>query len=65
MPYHIRAGSVRATAANERQALEMLQKLSGSDREEVTITDLFGGEMDIAKMEERVSTQSAQEGLAA
>jgi hypothetical protein len=63
MPYHIRAGSVRATVANEWQALELHRKLSGSDRDEVLITDIFGGEIDAAKLEARASAQKALEPL--
>jgi hypothetical protein len=57
MPYHIRAGSIRAIASDERQALELHRRLSGLDREEVSITDIFGGEIDAAKLEARASTQ--------
>jgi hypothetical protein len=57
MPYHIRAGSIRAIVADERRALELHRRLSGSDREEVSITDIFGGEIDAAKLEERASAR--------
>jgi hypothetical protein len=58
MPYHIRAGSVRAIVADERQALELHRRLSGgSNREEVSITDIFGGEIDAAKLEEHASAR--------
>jgi hypothetical protein len=57
LPYHIRAGSVTAIVATEQQALELLRRLSGPDREEVSITDIFGGEIDAAKLEARASDQ--------
>ena len=57
MPYHIRAGSIRAIVANEREALELLRRLTDSDREEVSITDIFGGEIDVAKLQDPASPQ--------
>jgi hypothetical protein len=58
MPYNIRAGSVTAIVATEQQALELLRRLSGPDREGVSITDIFGGEIDAA-LEERASDHKA------
>ena len=51
MPYRIRAGSVTAVVVTEQQVVDLLQKLSGSDREQASVTDIFGGEIDVAKLE--------------
>jgi hypothetical protein len=43
--------------------LELHRKLSGSDRDEVLITDIFGGEIDAAKLEARARGSDRDEVL--
>ena len=53
MPYQVRAGSVTAVAANEKQALEMLRRF-GAGHEKAPIRDIFGSEVDVATWESRL-----------
>jgi hypothetical protein len=48
MPFRIKAGPITAIAANEREAVELLRKIAGPDREQVSIMDIFGDELDPA-----------------
>jgi hypothetical protein len=54
MPYQVKAGSITAIVANEKQALEMLRRMAASGQEEVFIRDIFGAEIDIATLESRL-----------
>ena len=54
MPYQIRAGSFTAIAANEEQALEMLRRMAASGKDEISIRDVFGVEIDAATLESRL-----------
>jgi hypothetical protein len=54
MPYQVRAGSVTAIVANEKQALEMLRKMVASGKDEISIRDIFGSEIDVATLESRL-----------
>ena len=54
MPYRVRAGSITAIVANEKQALEMLRRMAVSGREEISIRDIFGAEIDVAALEARL-----------
>lgn len=46
MPFQIKAGAITAIVANETEAVELLRKISGPDRERVSIMDIFGDEID-------------------
>ena len=54
MPYRVRAGSITAIVANEKQALEMLRRMAVSGREAISIRDIFGAEIDVATLEARL-----------
>jgi len=54
MPYQVKAGSITAIVANEEQALEMLRRMTASGKEEVSIRDIFGAEIDAATLESRL-----------
>jgi hypothetical protein len=54
MPYQVKAGSVTAIVANEKQALEMLRRMSASGQEEISIRDIFGSEIDVATLRSRL-----------
>jgi hypothetical protein len=54
MPYQVKAGSVAAIVANEKQALEMLQRL-GVDRGEVSIGDVFGEVVNVATLRSQIN----------
>jgi hypothetical protein len=62
MPYQVRAGSVIAIVANEKQALELLRRMAVSDKAEISIKDIFGGGIDVATLESRL-TDSEQNAL--
>ena len=51
MPYRVKAGSITAIVSDEKQALAMLRRLAASGREEISITDIFGVEIDVATLE--------------
>jgi len=55
MPYQVKAGSIIAIVANEKQALEILRKLAGPDQGEISIRDIFGSEIDVATLQSRVT----------
>jgi hypothetical protein len=59
MPYQVRAGSVTAIAADEKQALEMLRRF-GSGNQEASIRDIFGSEVDIASLKSRAGATGNQ-----
>jgi hypothetical protein len=54
MPYQVRAGSVTAIVANEKQALEMLRKMVASGKDAISIRDIFGSQIDVATLESRL-----------
>jgi hypothetical protein len=55
MPYQVKAGSVTAVVANEKQALEMLRRMVTSGKQEVSITDILGDQIDAATLETRLN----------
>jgi hypothetical protein len=55
MPFQVKAGSITAIVANEKQALEMVRRLAGSNRGQVSIRDIFGDEIDLATLETRLA----------
>jgi hypothetical protein len=57
MPYQVRAGSVTAVVANEKQALDMLRRLAES-RTGASVRDVFGSEVDVAILESRANGPS-------
>jgi hypothetical protein len=63
MPYQVKAGSVAAIVANEKQALEMLQRL-GVDRGEVSIGDVFGEVVDVATLRSQINDANTSGYLA-
>jgi hypothetical protein len=54
MPYQVRAGSVTAIVANEKQALEVLRRMVASGKEKISVRDIFGGEVDVSTLELRL-----------
>jgi hypothetical protein len=60
MPYQVRAGSLTAVVANEKQALDMLRRLAGSGSG-ASIRDVFGCEVDIATLKSRVEHETTSE----
>jgi len=44
-----------AIVADERQALEMVRRLTGPGRGQVSIRDVFGDEIDLATLRTRLS----------
>jgi hypothetical protein len=61
MPYQVRAGSVTAVVANEKQALDMLRRLAGSGNGATSIKDIFGSEVDVATLESKMADETASE----
>jgi hypothetical protein len=55
MPYQVKAGSVIAIVANEKQALELLRRMAVSSNEQISIRDIFGGGIDVATLESRLT----------
>jgi len=55
MPYQVKAGSITAIVANEKQALEMLRRMAASGQEEISIRDVFGAEIDVATLKSRLN----------
>jgi hypothetical protein len=55
MPYQVKAGSITAIVANEKQALEMLRRMAASGKEDISIRDIFGGMIDVATLESRLT----------
>jgi hypothetical protein len=51
MPYQVKAGSITAIVANEKQALAMLRRLAAAGRGEISVRDIFGDEIDVATLE--------------
>ena len=60
MPFRIRAGSITVIAANEGEAVELLRKITGRDREQVSIMDIFGDEIDAALVERLLHASAVQ-----
>jgi hypothetical protein len=60
MPYQVRAGSVTAVVANEKQALDMLRRLAASGSG-ASIRDVFGSEVEVATIESRVALETKSE----
>jgi hypothetical protein len=58
MPYQVKAGSVTAVVADEKQALDMFRRLAGSGSR-ASIRDVFGSEVDVATLESRVEHKAA------
>ena len=59
MPYQVRAGSVTAIVANEKQALDLLRKLAGSANG-ASIKDVFGSEVDVATLKSMVDEAESE-----
>jgi hypothetical protein len=55
MPYQVRVGTTIAIVANEKEALDTLRKMAASRKEEVSIRDIFGDEIDVAIVESRLA----------
>ena len=47
-------------AANEGEAVELLRKITGRDREQVSIMDIFGDEIDAALVERLLHASAVQ-----
>jgi hypothetical protein len=51
MPYQVKAGRVTAIVADEKEALEMVRRLTASSGEDdASIQDIFGEKVDIARL---------------
>jgi hypothetical protein len=60
MPYQVKAGSVTAIVANEKQALDMFRRLAGSESG-ASIRDIFGSEVEVATIESRLEHETNSE----
>jgi hypothetical protein len=60
MPYQVKVGSMTAIVADEKQALEMLRRMTGSGNGEALIKDIFGSEVDIATLRSRLVEPSSE-----
>jgi hypothetical protein len=60
MPYQVRAGSVTAVVANEKQALDMLRRLAASEGG-ASIRDVFGSDVEVATLKSRVEHEAEGE----
>jgi hypothetical protein len=60
MPFQIKAGQITAIVANESEAVELLRKIAGPDREQVSIMDIFGDEIAPALVSKLLQASAVQ-----
>jgi hypothetical protein len=60
MPYQVRAGSVTAVVANEKQALDMLRRLAAAGSG-ASIRDVFGSDVEVATLKSGVEQETEGE----